>query len=429
MLTRREFIKLCMTGMASMSLSKLVIPEVAEALIKSDLERPVVIWLEATTCAGDYFSFMNSLNPDLQQILFETIEINFSNTMMVAEGHMAIEHLEKISDEKWGEYILVVEGTIPTGANGKYGMIGHRRNGEPVTDLAAVTRLAKGAKYILAAGSCASFGGPYAAEPNPTQSKPVHQVVDQQVINVPGCPVHPDWIVGTLSHAILYGVPDLDAWNRPTLFFGSTIHHKCPRREDFENSNFAEQPGDSGCLYKIGCKGPVTYSDCPTRQWIGTHDNWPVETNTPCIGCVSPYFPDQMSPFFEHLPDIALPGIASNARTIGSVALGAGGLGIGAHLVASVVSGRYSDHMLKGTETDNINPDLYNEEERDRLEELDTLVSEMGDKQKELEGKVNGMKGDREGTVISRASSYIKDKLKKKKSKKNEEDEEEKDRK
>ncbi|MCK4257622.1 MAG: hypothetical protein KAX49_01510 [Halanaerobiales bacterium] len=140
-----------------------------------------------------------------------------------------------------------------------------RVNGDPIV----VRGLADGAKYIVAAGSCASFGGPFAANPNPTGSKPVHKVIKEQVINVPGCPVHPDWIVGTLSHLLLYGVPDLDAYGRPVLFFGSTIHDHCPRRTDFENAKFAKKSGDAGCAFMIGCKGPVTYADCPTRKWIG----------------------------------------------------------------------------------------------------------------------------------------------------------------
>lgn len=424
MLTRREFIKLCLTGMASMSLSKLVIPELAEALMKQGRERPPVIWLECDTCAGDYFSFLNVLHPDLKQILFEIIEMHYSNTLMAAEGDMAISYLEKVAKEKKGEYILIVEGTIPTADDGVYSMIGHRPNGEPITDLEAVRWLAKGAKYIIAAGSCASFGGPYAADPNPTGSKPVHQVINEQVINVPGCPVHPDWIVGTLSHVILYGVPDLDAYNRPTLFFGNTIHDKCPRREDFENGNFAKKPGDSGCLYMIGCKGPVTYADCPTRQWISDHTNWPVEANTPCIGCVAPGFPDRMSPFFEHLPDLHLPGIAANAKTIGAVTMGVTALGIGAHFVTSMLTGRFQKDMLKETETDEVNPVLYNERHQSELEVIEELAQEIQQKHQELENKIYHLKDSGKSFgIFQRVKSFFHFKRKRKR-----EDKEEKDR-
>lgn len=408
MLTRREFIKLCLTGIASVSLSDLLIPRVAEALMEKGGGRPPLIWLECTTCAGDYFSFLNTLHPDIRQVLFETVQMHYSNTLMAAEGELAIHHLEQIAQAEHGNYILVVEGTIPTAFEGKISLIGHRPDGTPITDLEAVRWLAGGAKYILAAGSCASFGGPYGANPNPTGSKPVHQVIPQQVINVPGCPVHPDWMVGTLAHVLLYGVPTLDSYNRPTLFYGHTIHDKCPRRADFENSIFAEKPGDTNCMYKIGCKGPVTYSDCPTREWIGMHTNWPVEANTPCIGCVAPGFPDRMTPFFKHLPDIHLPGVATNARTAGEIALGAAALGIGGHFTATALSGRFRKHMLNGTETAEINPDLFVERHKSELEELEDLAHEIGTKHQELEQKIRYIKdGRKHYTIFQRIRAFF----------------------
>lgn len=405
MLTRREFLKLCLMGMAGMSLSKMLLPQVAEALLERG-ERPPVIWLECDTCAGDYFSFLNTLHPDIEQFITKMVELHYSNTMMVAEGHLAIEYLYDFAEKRYGDYILVVEGTIPT-ADERYSLIGHRANGHPVSDLEAVRSLSKGAKYILAAGSCASFGGPYAANPNPTGSKPVHQVIEQQVINVPGCPVHPDWMVGTLSHVLLYGVPNLDAFSRPTLFFGSTIHENCPRRTDFENSEFAKKPGDPGCLYEIGCKGPVTFSDCPTRQWIGDHTNWPVEANTPCIGCVAPGFPDRMSPFFKHLPDVTLPGVAANVRTVGTIAMGGALAGVGTHFIASMVSGRFKKHMMEGTETDQIEPNLFTEENKSELEEVTELAQEMVSKQTELEHKIRYLKNGRKSyTILERVQHF-----------------------
>lgn len=406
MLTRREFLKLCLLGMASMSLSNMLLPQVAEALLERG-ERPPLIWLECDTCAGDFFSFLNTLHPDMQQFLFNMVEVHYSNTLMVGEGHLAIEYLFDFAKKRHGDYILVVEGTIPTGDE-RYSLIGHRANGHPVSDLEAVRTFSDGAKYILAAGTCASFGGPYAANPNPTGSKPLHEVIRHQVINVPGCPVHPDWMVGTLSHVLLFGVPNLDAFHRPTLFFGNTIHDKCPRRADFENSQFAQKPGDQGCVYKIGCKGPVTFSDCPTRQWIGDHTNWPVEANTPCIGCVSPGFPDRMTPFFKHLPDITLPGIAANARTVGNIAMGATLAGIGTHFVASLVTGRFKKHMIDGTETSHIHPDLFVREHPSELEEIDQLAREMVAKQTELEHKIRYLKDGRKSfSVLERAKHFF----------------------
>lgn len=347
MLTRREFLKLVAAATAALQLSDSLIPQLAEAF--TGKKKPPVIWLEMMTCTGDYLSIANTLHPDMRELLFDTIDLYYSNTTMAAEGELAIDALMKTVEREKGEFILIAEGTVPLKHGGKYGAIGHHKDGRLFTDVEAIKYIAPKAKYIMAVGSCASFGGPYAAHPNPSGSVAVHKVVDQQVINVSGCPVHPDWAVGTLTHLLLYGVPNLDAFNRPTMFYKQRIHDWCPRRQHFENGDFAKHPGEEKCTYKIGCKGPVTFTDCPTRQWIGEHYNWPVGANSPCIGCVNPDFPDGMSPFFEHLPDINILGARTSTDKIGLgvAALTAGG--IGAHLVGNVVTGRLGKTLVDGT--------------------------------------------------------------------------------
>ncbi|MDA8235061.1 MAG: hydrogenase small subunit, partial [Clostridia bacterium] len=312
MLSRREFVKLILSSTAALSVTDLVVPRLAEAF--HGKIKPSVIWLECMTCTGNFLSFLNAADPTVRQLLFETIDFRFSNTMMAAEGVQAIEVLDEVAANHKGEYVLIVEGTIPLRDKGRYCVIGHRADGREITALEAVQYLGPKAKYVMAVGSCASFGGPFASRPNPSQSVPVSKVLPGvQVVNVSGCPAHPDWTMGTLAHLLLYGIPDLDAYNRPTMFYGDIIHDNCPRRQHFENSIFAQHPGDKGCLYKIGCKGPVTHSDCPTRQWSGEHHNWPVEANTPCIGCTAPEFIDGMTPFFNRLPNVQLPGITANS--------------------------------------------------------------------------------------------------------------------
>ena len=347
-MTRRDFIKLVMTATAAGALAETLIPRLAEAF--TGREKPVVIWLEMMTCTGDFLSVANTLHPNMRELLFETIDLRYSNTSMAAQGDLAIETLLKTVEEHKGEFILIAEGTVPTGAGGRYGLIGHHKDGRPFTDLEAIKMLAPKAKYIMSVGTCASFGGPFAAHPNPSGSRAVYQVVDRQVVNVPGCPVHPDWAIGTLTHLLLYGIPNLDAYGRPTLFFGRRIHDWCPRRNHFDNGYFAKVPGEEKCTYKIGCKGPVTYSDCPTRQWNSEHINWPVEANTPCIGCVNPDFPDASMPFYQHLSGVVTPAFHTTATKFG---LGVGALtiaGIGSHLVAGIATGRLGKHLLDGTE-------------------------------------------------------------------------------
>lgn len=347
MLTRRQFIRLAMTTTAALQLSDMLIPHLAEAF--TGKKKPPVIWLEMMTCTGDYLSIANTLHPNMRQLLFDTIDLYYSNTTMAAEGEMAIRTLLETAEREKGEFILIAEGTVPLKNDGRYGAIGYHPDGRLFTDMEAIRFLAPKAKYIMAVGTCASFGGPYAARPNPSGSVAVQKVVDQQVINVPGCPVHPDWAIGTLTHLLLYGVPNLDAFNRPTVFFGQRIHDWCPRRQHFDNGIFAEQPGEEKCTYKIGCKGPVTFVDCPTRQWIGDHNSWPVEANSPCIGCVNPDFPDGMSPFYAHLPDMNVSGVRASTDKLGlGVAAFTAG-SIATHLLANVATGRLGKHWIDGT--------------------------------------------------------------------------------
>ncbi len=108
----------------------------------------------------------------------------------------------------------------------------------------------------------------------------------------------------------------------------------------FENNVFASHPGEEGCLYLLGCKGPVTSADCPTRQWSALHNSWPVKANTPCIGCVNADFPEKSMPFFKHLPDIRAAGVNVKARTLSKVVGGVTALGIGTHFLANLAGGR-----------------------------------------------------------------------------------------
>lgn len=350
MLTRREFLKLCLST-AAFSLSSTLLPRVARALDEKG-EKVTVIWLELMTCTGDFLSFANTLRPDVEQLIKNTIKLEYQNTLMAAEGEMALKHLYEVAEREEGKYILVAEGTVPTREKGIYGNIGYFEDGRPLTDVDAIKFFGRKAKYVIAIGTCASFGGPYAAKPNPSGSLPVHKVLrGVQVINTPGCPCHPDWFVGTLSHVLLYGVPELDAYGRPTMFYKHTIHDFCPKRQQFENSVFAKFPGDSGCLFEIGCKGPVTFVDCPTRMWNSAHLNWPVGANTPCIGCVNPDFPDGMSPFFAHLPDVDLPVLNASSSLVGKIAIGGAAAGIAGHAVVSAARGRIQKHLVSGSES------------------------------------------------------------------------------
>jgi hydrogenase small subunit len=101
--------------------------------------------------------------------------------------------------------------------------------------------------------------------------------------------VHPDWLWHTITHLAKVGLPELNNYQSPKLFFGKKSHEPCHRYHCFQEEIFAKKLGDKGCLFKIGCLGPETFADCSTRWWNGGQ-TWCIDTNAPCLGCASPNF-------------------------------------------------------------------------------------------------------------------------------------------
>jgi len=271
-----------------------------------------VIWLQGASCTGCSVSVLNAVSPRIQNLLLDEVvpghqlNLMFHATIMGGQGEPVIEVLKNTEKNSKGGYILVVEGAIPTAEGGIYGCIGEK-DGKHLTIQQSVEELGANALLTIAVGTCAAFGGIPAAEPNPTACKGVKQLFEEKgiettVVNIPGCPLHPDWFVGTVSVVLFSGAGalELDNLNRPTLFFGQLIHENCPRRADFDKGKFAQKLGDAGCLYKLGCKGHYTNADCPLRQW-NNGISWCVKAGSPCLGCVEPEFPDDTSPIYEKI--------------------------------------------------------------------------------------------------------------------------------
>ena len=278
-----------------------------------------VVYLQTAACSGCAVTLLNTASPTIKNVLLDQIapgvhiNLRFHPVIMAAAGEMAVQAMEDTAREGKGEYVLIVDGAIPTATGAVYGAVGER-DGKPVTMLQRVTELAQDALAVIALGTCASFGGIPAAAPNPTGCRSVKQVLDAKgisrpLVNIPGCPPHPDWLVGTVASVILNGLPgasDLDDLLRPKAFYGKLIHENCPRRAYFDEAKFAKKFGDEGCLYELGCKGPITYADCPLRRW-NSGTNWVIGAGAPCNGCTQPEFPDQTAPFYEKLVDVELP--------------------------------------------------------------------------------------------------------------------------
>lgn len=259
------------------------------------LRKRNLVWLELTGCSGNIISLLDGSNPDFEYLISQMTHFIYNNSLSASEGQSAMEQLFSVLGS---DYILAVEGAVATKNNGFYNIIG-RLNGKPITALEALKTLGEKAAHVIAIGACATHGGVSAARPNPAECVSVQSVLNRKAIKLPGCPCHPDWFMGTLAHILLYGEPELDNRDRPLLFYSTLIHDRCPRRSYFDKGIFAKKLGDKTCMFKLGCRGPVTPIDCPIRQW-NQYVNWPIEDDTPCIGCAQFGFPDAMEPFISY---------------------------------------------------------------------------------------------------------------------------------
>ncbi|MBP2654065.1 MAG: hydrogenase (NiFe) small subunit HydA [Firmicutes bacterium] len=300
---KADFLQLCRNyaTSANYELSAKVLPVAREYLMQHNQTKLPVIWLETSDSGDNNIAFMNTTYPYLNQVLTDMIDLLYSNTFMAAQGSDALRLLANAVTTYDNRFTLIVEGAVPTKDAGIYNVIARTKH-RSITALDAVSGLGKAAQYVVAVGTCASFGGASSAAPNLSGSVAVNQVLKREVINVSGCPVNPDWLVGTLAHLLMYGKPDLDELNRPKLFYNFTVHRHCQRRSYFDKKEFAKHLGDIECMFSQGCSGPRTASDCPYRQWTN-HVSWPVKVNTPCIGCTNRDFPDGSTPFFSPLPE------------------------------------------------------------------------------------------------------------------------------
>lgn len=346
LLTRKKFLQIFAGSVAGFALSDLWVPKLLQAAnVKNGKGRLPVIWFQAQNCSGCTVSFVNSEYPGADEVLIEVTTLEFNPTIMGATGDTAISVLEKAITEEEGKFILVIDGSIPVEAEGNFCNVGHV-NGRSVTALEWIEKLASAASAVVAVGTCATWGGIPMASPNPTKARPASDIIKgKPLINIPGCPPHPDWIVGTLVHTLKYGIPKLDDLNRPEIFFGpdKIVHDNCELRQYFDAGIFARKFGDKGCLYELGCKGPVTHCDVSTRGW-NSGVSWCNRAGGPCIGCTEPIFPGGTgSGLYEKLPAAQVPGLAeinANANTIG-IALGAAtGAAIAGHAIARAVSSK-----------------------------------------------------------------------------------------
>jgi hydrogenase small subunit len=279
-----------------------------------------LVWLQGASDTGCSISVLNAEQPDIAGFLDKFgVNIAFHPTLSQASGPATQRILEKYSNGKRGLDILVVEGAIPLGpANtGTYCLVGDMAFKQIVAELASV------ASYTIAIGTCASFGGIPAAEPNPTDATGLQFHRDKiggllgkdyrsksglPVINISGCPVHPEWVVKTLAQVLSGRKLELDRYNRPKEFFDDQVlvHSGCPRNEYFDYGLAAEKFGDRGCLFiNFGCNGAFVVARCNDILW--NRQSSCTRAGSPCVGCTSPNFPDEFLPFFKTKKILAIP--------------------------------------------------------------------------------------------------------------------------
>lgn len=340
--SRRSFLQLCGTLIATAPVGlaltgKNSLTQVAEIIGKT--KRPSVIWLHFQDCTGCTETLLRTSAPDVAHLILDVISLDYHETLMAASGAQAEAALRTAMANNAGKYVLVVEGAIPTKDDGVYYEMGSRPG------VQVLREVAQQAAAVIAMGSCASWGGVPSADPNPTGAVGVNFVVSgKPIINLPGCPPNPYNLLAVVLEYVTMGkLPALDEFNRPKFAYERVIHENCPRRAHFDAGRFALAFGDEGhrkgwCLYKLGCKGPVTHAACSTRHFNEIPGCWPIGLGVPCVGCTEKSVVWRMSTFETvpiHLatPPDTYPPIYSAA---GKVKVGAAAL-VGA--IAGAVGG------------------------------------------------------------------------------------------
>ncbi len=336
--SRRNFVQLCgmliATAPVGLSLtSKKSVLQVAAAIGKT--KRPSVIWLHFQDCTGCTETLLRTSAPDVAHLILDVISLDYHETLMAASGAQAEAALRSAIAENEGKFVLVVEGSIPMKEDGNYMQLGSKPAVQVLREVAAKSAA------VIAIGSCASWGGVPSADPNPTGAVGVDSIItDKPVVNLPGCPPNPYNLLGVVLEYVTMGkLPAMDDKGRPKFAYERVIHENCPRRAHFDAGRFATAFGDEGhrkgwCLYKMGCKGPVTHAACATRHFNDIADCWPIGAGIPCVGCTEKDVVWKLGTF-ETVP-IHLATPPDNYPPIYSAV---GGVSIGAAALVGAVAG------------------------------------------------------------------------------------------
>jgi hydrogenase small subunit len=292
------------------------------------------VWLQGQSCTGCTISTLQSEFPAIEGALSEFREaVSFHPTLMERAGDEAMAPLDADPD------VLIVEGSVPVEVP-RAATLGRDERGEPKPVVDWVIELAETADLVVAVGSCSAYGGLPAAgrhdsadvgadptgarglqfdgrEPGGVFGPAFRTGRGLPVVNVPGCPAHPEHVLLTLGTVLNGHRPALDEFNRPLPVFGPLVHDDCSLRQEYEAGNFADEPGGDGCLYEAGCAGVYAYCDDSKRLRNGGTTICRA-VGAPCIGCVEPAFWDRFTPFYDTGEDDGCAGYDAPAVRAGA---------------------------------------------------------------------------------------------------------------
>lgn len=323
--SRREFHQFCAAAATVAGLGQSGVAQVVAAF--EEKERPTVVWMHFQECRGCSESFMRASHPIVVDALLDVMALNCSETLRTAPGLGAEKRLHEMIRNEKGKYIVLVEGAMPSTEDGEYCMIGGKTAERMLQTVAA------DAAAIVAWGSCASNGCAPGAKQDPTGATPIHKLVNQAVINVPGCPPIADVMMGVVTHLLVLGqVPALDSQSRPKEFYGRRAQDGGDRRPNCDAGLFVESRNDhartGNGLFRTGAKELVTSDVCAAVKWNeGTR--YPMKPGPGNTGRSVDGFGDN-GPFYEQLA--SFPGFVIE-RTADTMMGAATVAGVAAHSI------------------------------------------------------------------------------------------------
>jgi len=289
MLSRRAFMKMCAGVSLTAFGSEIFAPQVAEGFVAlSDAEKPNVVFIHGLSCAGCSVSLTYGNESGFLDFILRVINLQVHPTLSFSQGDAYLERMEEALDR--GNCIVVVEGPVPTIIKEACYL-----GDSPLYD--RIEDILQRASMVISSGTCASYGGIPASGENLTGAVSVNMIMEEKGVNkphiiVPGCPVNPDRLMGTVAYIAATGAFPPLVHDKPAMYYKDLIHNHCSRHQFFTQDIYLKDfdREKEACLLKKGCRGTITYSDCPTRRW-NRKTSVCVESNTPCVGCIHKRWP------------------------------------------------------------------------------------------------------------------------------------------